>query len=149
MKRITITLSNKAEKFFNEVAYSLEPTGNRPVSTQNEIVNHVFETLSDIEDKLNSEDTDFENVMKAYKFKGIMNEQVIESRSGFMDLVMKAYDKALDYPDIDDFIEEWHNNADKSTTLAEYLGLTPEEYELIIQDSSNIQIVIQKRRNKG
>lgn len=47
MKKITITLSDAAEKYFNEVKYSLDINGNIP--TDSEVINHCLENLSDFE----------------------------------------------------------------------------------------------------
>lgn len=49
MKRITITLSEKAEKYFNEVAYSLDK-GDGKIATNSEVVNYILESMSAIED---------------------------------------------------------------------------------------------------
>ena len=49
-KKITITLSDKAEEYFNEVMYSLpkndDGTG---MCTQNQAINHVLEAAYDFE----------------------------------------------------------------------------------------------------
>lgn len=47
-KKITITLSDKAEKFFNEVMYSLEGCNEKPC-TQTEAINWCLEALQDFE----------------------------------------------------------------------------------------------------
>ena len=53
-KKITITLSDKAEKYFNEVKYSLEPKG-FGIATNSEVINEIlevngyFERLEDID----------------------------------------------------------------------------------------------------
>jgi hypothetical protein len=48
-RKITIKLSEKAEKYFNEVIYSIDfGTGKEP--TISDAVNYIIEILSDIED---------------------------------------------------------------------------------------------------
>jgi hypothetical protein len=44
-KRITVTLSDKAEKYFNEVAYSLDD-GSGKVATYSDVLNHCLEELA-------------------------------------------------------------------------------------------------------
>lgn len=47
-KKITVILSDKAEKYFNEVAYSLD-FGDGKVATNSQVVNYVIETLAMVE----------------------------------------------------------------------------------------------------
>lgn len=49
MKKITVTLTDKAEKYLNELLYSIDK-GDGKVATLSEAVNYVFETLSCIEE---------------------------------------------------------------------------------------------------
>lgn len=49
-KKITATLSEKAEKYYNEVAYGLD-FGNGKTATQSQVINYMLETLSNIEAK--------------------------------------------------------------------------------------------------
>lgn len=44
-KKITVTLSDEAEKYFNEVAYSLDK-GDGKVATQSEVINHCLTELA-------------------------------------------------------------------------------------------------------
>ena len=48
MKTITIKLSEKSEKYFNEVMYSLDK-GDGKACTQSEAINHCLESLSNFE----------------------------------------------------------------------------------------------------
>ena len=45
MKRITVTLSDEAEKYFNEVQYSLD-FGDGKVATQSQVISHCLEELA-------------------------------------------------------------------------------------------------------
>lgn len=45
MKRITITLSDKAEEYFNDVIYSLD-NGDGKVATHSQVINHCLEELA-------------------------------------------------------------------------------------------------------
>lgn len=51
---------------------------------------------------------------------------------------MKFYElyknKQITENEIDDYIEEWHNN-DSEDTIYEYLGMTESEYALWIEDN--------------
>lgn len=47
-KKITITLSDKAEQYFNEVKYSLDK-GDGSNTTNNDVINEILETNSDFE----------------------------------------------------------------------------------------------------
>ena len=49
MKKITVTLSDKAEKYFNDVAYSLD-NGDGKVATQSEVISHCLEELQMFEE---------------------------------------------------------------------------------------------------
>ena len=44
-KKITITLTDEAEAYFNEVAYSLD-NGDGKVATQSQVINHCLMELS-------------------------------------------------------------------------------------------------------
>lgn len=44
-KKITVTLSEKAEKYFNDVAYSLD-YGNGKVATNSQVISHCLEELA-------------------------------------------------------------------------------------------------------
>lgn len=48
MKRITVVLSPKAEKYLNELLYSLTGKDDKP-ATQSQCINESLETLSDFE----------------------------------------------------------------------------------------------------
>lgn len=48
MKKITISLSPKAEKYFNEVMYALTGKDDKPC-TQSEAINESLETLAEFE----------------------------------------------------------------------------------------------------
>lgn len=48
-KKITVTLSEKSEKYFNEVAYSLD-SGDGKVATNSDVINWALGALSDFED---------------------------------------------------------------------------------------------------
>lgn len=48
-KKITVTLSEKSEKYFKEVAYSLD-SGDGKVATNSDVINWALEILSDFED---------------------------------------------------------------------------------------------------
>lgn len=54
MKRLTIILSDKAEKYFNEVAYSLD-YGDGKVATQSQVINHCMEELADFEEQIDQD----------------------------------------------------------------------------------------------
>lgn len=58
MKRLTIILSDKAEKYFNEVAYSLD-YGDGKVATQSQVINHCMEELADFEEQIDQDVTGF------------------------------------------------------------------------------------------
>lgn len=45
MKKITVTLSDKAEKYFNEVQYSLD-YGDGKIATQSQVINHCLKELA-------------------------------------------------------------------------------------------------------
>ena len=47
-KRITVILSDKAEKYFNEVKSSLD-RGDGSVATNNDVINEIMETNADFE----------------------------------------------------------------------------------------------------
>lgn len=48
-KKITVTLSSKAEKYFNEVMYALPGKDGEGCCTQSEAINESLETLADFE----------------------------------------------------------------------------------------------------
>ena len=48
MKKITVTLSDEAEKYFNEVQYSLD--NGEKVATQSEVINHCLIELAKFEE---------------------------------------------------------------------------------------------------
>ena len=48
-KKITVTLSEKAGKYFNEVAYSLD-YGDGKVVTKSQVINHCLEELAMFEE---------------------------------------------------------------------------------------------------
>lgn len=56
-KKLSVALSEKAEKYYNEVAYSLE--GKKGVATQAEVVNHCLEELSLFEELAGQSVTDY------------------------------------------------------------------------------------------
>ncbi|MGH6689704.1 MAG: hypothetical protein ACREF4_03370 [Gammaproteobacteria bacterium] len=47
---------------------------------------------------------------------------------------------------IDDEIVAWHE-ADTTTPLHEWLGLTPEEYELYVERPASIRLILEARRH--
>ncbi|MBA9003038.1 hypothetical protein [Thermomonospora cellulosilytica] len=53
--------------------------------------------------------------------------------------------------DIDDWVDRWHDEAGapggQQITLADYLGLTPEEYELWVERPESLRFVLSSRRN--
>lgn len=57
MKKITVTLTDKAEKYFNEVAYSLDFEGR--TATQSEVISHCLQELSDFEQTFGGDLTTF------------------------------------------------------------------------------------------
>lgn len=58
MKRITVTLSDKAEKYFNEVAYSLD-YGDGKVATQSQVISHCLEELALFEENAGQDVTGY------------------------------------------------------------------------------------------
>lgn len=65
MKKITVTLSDKAEKYFNDVMYGLHVSDYR-MCTQSEAINEILETNLDFESK---EDTNVSGYLEdKYKF---------------------------------------------------------------------------------
>lgn len=75
-KKITITLSDKAEKYFNELMYSLPGKNGEGLCTQSEAINESLETLSDFEDITQNQ---LRNWIDA--FKSIPNEDKKEFAS--------------------------------------------------------------------
>ncbi len=63
MKKITITLSEKAEKYFNEVSYSLDDGSGKP-ATNSDVINHCLEELYDFEKMTEMQVTEY---LKEYK----------------------------------------------------------------------------------
>jgi hypothetical protein len=57
--------------------------------------------------------------------------------------------------DIDDYIDEWHGGWDSVNeiiiigTLDEFLGMTIDEYKLFVCDNSNLESIIENRKNKS
>lgn len=50
-KKLQAILTEKAEKYYNKLAYDLEPKRNSGYgASQSDVVNYALETLSDIED---------------------------------------------------------------------------------------------------
>lgn len=58
MKRITVKLEGKAEKYFHEVAYSLD-TPDGELATHSEIINHCLTELAMFEDKMGESISDY------------------------------------------------------------------------------------------
>jgi len=51
MKKITVTLNDEAERFFNEIMYSLPKPGTEgDLCTQSDAINHALISLSEMED---------------------------------------------------------------------------------------------------
>jgi len=49
--------------------------------------------------------------------------------------------------EIDDYIDDWHildSGAELEVSLAAWLGMTEEEYQLFLEDESNLSIIIEK-----
>lgn len=44
--------------------------------------------------------------------------------------------------DVDDYIDQWHDDDDVNVTLYHYLGMTQKEYTLFVQDESYLPIII-------
>ena len=62
MKKITVTLSDKAEKQFNEIMYSLpENEDGTGMCTQSQAVNYAFECLAVFEEKMDCDVFNFLN----------------------------------------------------------------------------------------
>lgn len=58
MKKITITLNDEAEAYFNEVAYSLDG-GTAKVASQSEVINHCLCELAAFEKTMEQDVTGF------------------------------------------------------------------------------------------
>jgi hypothetical protein len=68
-----------------------------------------------------------------------------ETQQRFIDLALNGSVLA---DDIDDFIDNWHDN-DSGETLHDYLGLTWQEYSLWVSDASYLSLILSARhRNR-
>lgn len=70
-KKITITLSDKAAKYFNDVMYGLPGKNGEGMCTQSEAINESLETLADFEsatdNQLRNWNQDFAKLSKKHK----------------------------------------------------------------------------------
>ena len=49
--------------------------------------------------------------------------------------------------EIDDYIEKWHHSGE-SIDIVSYLGMTNEEYDLIVRDPDALAFILTARREK-
>jgi hypothetical protein len=74
---------------------------------------------------------------------------VSEPQGSYMDLLLRG--EAL-MPDIDDFIDAWHDAPDGSAvsamTLGQYLGMTEDEYRLWVEHPSSLRFIAAAHRAK-
>jgi hypothetical protein len=79
------------------------------------------------------------------------NDTIADSESGptYMDLVLSG-DKLAG--DIDDFVDAWHEAPDGSTAaslgLAEYLGMTEDEYQLWVEQPDSLGFIAAAHKTK-
>lgn len=59
----------------------------------------------------------------------------------FMDLVLSG---EVSSGAIDDFVEAWHSG-ESNLDLADYLGMSSEEYRLFVEDEGNLSRIIAAR----
>jgi hypothetical protein len=64
--------------------------------------------------------------------------------------VQDYIDGNAELKDVDDYVDNWHDDADEERTLQEFLGFTEEEYNLFIQpDRTSYQDMMRRKRLKG
>lgn len=61
----------------------------------------------------------------------------------FINLVLSG-DALID--EIDDFIDEWHENTDLDMPLSDFLGLSREEYDLWVERNETLKFILFARR---
>jgi hydroxymethylglutaryl-CoA reductase len=63
--------------------------------------------------------------------------------------IQQVIDGEVSITEIDDFINDWHNDlsdCNRLKNLNDFLGLTKEEYKLFVKDKNNLQNIINNRK---
>ena len=62
-----------------------------------------------------------------------------------MTFVDQCLEGLVDPPQIDDFIDQWHEGTSKCS-LPEYLGFTPEEYACWVEEPCSLRFILFSRK---
>jgi hypothetical protein len=61
----------------------------------------------------------------------------------FVDLYL---DGQVDFDEIDDYVDYWHDNNEDDVDLHKFLGLTKEDYKLWVEDHYSLKHVLDERK---
>ena len=62
-----------------------------------------------------------------------------------MTFIEKCIKKLATLDEVDDYVEEWHNNTEHHhESLREFLGMTPKEFGCWLRDGSSLQDIIRE-----
>lgn len=83
------------------------------------------------------------NILKVDEYEKRMKEAL--KQKTFMDKLV-AGEATIDQ--IDDAIDEWHDSKEDMGSIYEYLGLTEAEYGLFVQNTKNLEIIVESVKSR-
>jgi hypothetical protein len=69
----------------------------------------------------------------------------MSSQSTFIELALRG---EVVQDEIDDFVDEWHDDEQDDRALHEFLGMTQQEYELWVEQPGSLRLIL-AARNEG